>query len=124
VEPDHKPWVGHALRHHLHASSDGEFAAVVNDYGRHGRMLHLRTGDVTMEVDGGQYHPENRPVLVRLRQRQPARSSPSTEHHGIGLMSPTLPQGLSLRSENSSPNEMGHRHCPSTTSTTSMGLST
>jgi hypothetical protein len=61
AEPDHKPWVGHELRHHLHASSDGEFAAVVNDYGRHGRVLELRTGDVTMEVDGGQYHPETVP---------------------------------------------------------------
>jgi hypothetical protein len=44
AEPDHKPWVGHELRHHLHASSDGEFAAVVNDYGRHGRVLELAPG--------------------------------------------------------------------------------
>jgi hypothetical protein len=61
AEPNHKPWVGHELRHHLHASSDGEFAAVVNDYGRHGRVLHLRTGDMTMELDGGQYHPDTVP---------------------------------------------------------------
>jgi hypothetical protein len=61
AEPNHKPFAGHDLRQRLHASSDGEFAAVVNDYGRHGRVLHVRTGNVTMEVDGGQYHPETVP---------------------------------------------------------------
>jgi hypothetical protein len=55
-EPDHKPWAGHVLRRRLHASSDGAFAAVVNDYGRYGRLVDLGSGDVTLALDGGGYH--------------------------------------------------------------------
>ncbi|GAA3197355.1 hypothetical protein ACFO1B_01200 [Dactylosporangium siamense] len=38
-------------RPRLHASADGRFAAVVTDYGRHGQVLDLRTGEVTMTLD-------------------------------------------------------------------------
>ncbi|WP_328322942.1 hypothetical protein OHA70_29495 [Kribbella sp. NBC_00382] len=51
LEPDHDPWDGHELRRHLHASSDGSFAAVVNDFGRCGEVLDLRTGELTLTLD-------------------------------------------------------------------------
>jgi hypothetical protein len=52
---------GHALRPHLHAAPNGQFAAVVNDYGRYGRVIDLRSGEVTMQLDGGKYHCETVP---------------------------------------------------------------
>lgn len=61
AEPDHKPWGNHPLRQRLHASEGGEFAAVVHDYGRHGQVVDLATGRVTMALDGGNYHPETVP---------------------------------------------------------------
>jgi hypothetical protein len=60
-EPAHKPWGRHILKRRLHASWDGEFAAVVNDYGRYGQIIDLRTGRVTLALDGGGYHPETVP---------------------------------------------------------------
>ena len=63
-EPDRKPWMGHALRRRLHASACGGFAAVVNDYGRHGQVIDLRTGTVTLTLDGGSYHPETVPFSL------------------------------------------------------------
>lgn len=53
-----------ALRRRLHASSCGDFAAVANDYGRHGQVLDLRSGRVTMTLDGGDYHPETVPFSL------------------------------------------------------------
>jgi hypothetical protein len=61
AEPDHKPWCGHVLRRRLHASACGKFAAVVNDFGRYGRVVDLATGRVTLALDGGDYHPETVP---------------------------------------------------------------
>lgn len=61
AEPEHKPFYGHALKRRLHASGDGNFVAVVNDYGRYGRVMDLRSGKVTLALDGGQYHPETVP---------------------------------------------------------------
>jgi hypothetical protein len=60
-ESDHKVWNGRVLRRHLHASRCGEFAAVVNDYGRYGEIIDLRSGKVTLALDGGSYHPETVP---------------------------------------------------------------
>ncbi|MEV6304400.1 hypothetical protein AB0M02_33685 [Actinoplanes sp. NPDC051861] len=51
-------------RMRLHTSADGRFAAVVNDYGRHGEVLDLATGAVTMELDGGEHHTEHQPFPV------------------------------------------------------------
>lgn len=61
AEPDHEPWCGHALRRHLHVSPRGEFAAVVNDYGRHGEIVDLRSGQTTLRLFGGADDPETVP---------------------------------------------------------------
>jgi hypothetical protein len=60
-EADRDPWAGHTLRRHLYASRRGEFAAVVNDYGRYGQVIDLQSGRVTLTLDGGDYHPETVP---------------------------------------------------------------
>lgn len=52
---------GHALTRRLHVSNDGEFAAVVNDYGQHGQVIDLRSGRITLNLDGGDYFPETVP---------------------------------------------------------------
>jgi hypothetical protein len=64
MEPDDDPWDGHELRRHLHASSDGSFAAVVNDYGRFGEVFDLRTGAVTMALDNQGEEPETVPFSL------------------------------------------------------------
>lgn len=51
AEPDREPWNGRQLRRRLHVSHDGMFAAVVNDYGRFGEVVDLRTGEVTLVLD-------------------------------------------------------------------------
>src|SRR6185295_8716931 len=61
AEPGREPWAGHRLRRRLHVSADGGFAAVVNDYGRLGQVIDLRSGEVTLALDGGEYHPETVP---------------------------------------------------------------
>lgn len=60
-EPDHEPWAGHALRQRLHVDATGEFAAVVNDFGAHGQVIHLPTGRVTATLHGGDYRPDTVP---------------------------------------------------------------
>lgn len=60
-EPGHTPWNNRTLRPHLHVSRDGEFAAVVHDYGHFGQILDLRTGQPSLDLDGGDYHPETVP---------------------------------------------------------------
>jgi hypothetical protein len=35
---------------------------VVNDYGRYGQVIDLRSGEVTLTLDGGDYHPETVPL--------------------------------------------------------------
>ncbi len=60
-EPDHTAFVGHELRHRLHIASNGRFAAVVNDYGKYGSVVDLTADLVTMQLDGGEYHPETVP---------------------------------------------------------------
>lgn len=49
---------------HLHASADGAFAAVVNDYGRFGEVLDLTTGRATLALDGGDYNEETVPFSL------------------------------------------------------------
>jgi hypothetical protein len=60
-EPDREAWAGHVLKPRLHASAGGEFAAVVHDYGRYGQIIDLRSGEVTLALDGGDYHTETVP---------------------------------------------------------------
>ena len=54
-------WVT-TLRQRLHVSNRGEFIAVVNDYGRYGQIIDARTGKITLDLDGGDYHPETVPL--------------------------------------------------------------
>lgn len=70
AEPDREPWMGQVPRCRLHASLDGRFAAVVNDYGRHGQIIDLRSGAVTATLDGGDYHPETVPFSLVFAQIQ------------------------------------------------------
>src|SRR5579859_657427 len=53
---------GHTLTRRLHVSHNGEFAAVVNDYGQNGRVIDLRSGRITLNLDGGDYFPETVPL--------------------------------------------------------------
>ncbi|MFI5707910.1 hypothetical protein [Kribbella sp. NPDC051620] len=70
AEPDREPWAGHELRRHLHASGDGSFAAVVNDYGRFGEVLDLRTGETTMLLDNQGYEEETVPFSLAFARRR------------------------------------------------------
>lgn len=69
-ERDHEPWAGHVLKRRLHASTGGEFAAVVNDYGRYGQIIDLRSGNVTLALDGGEYFPNTVPFSFAFTQVQ------------------------------------------------------
>lgn len=69
-EPSRTPWAGRVLRRRLHASHDGEFAAVVNDYGRYGQIIDCRSGRVTATLDGGHYHPETVPFAFAFTEMQ------------------------------------------------------
>lgn len=60
-EPESEPWNDRHMRHRLHVSACGGFAAVVNDYGRFGRIIDLRRGVVTRELDGGDYYSQTVP---------------------------------------------------------------
>lgn len=56
IKIDHDKQYFSAPCHRLHASSDGRFAAIVVDYGRHGTVVEVLTGTLTMRLDGGDYH--------------------------------------------------------------------
>ncbi|AUY53483.1 hypothetical protein EH183_36595 [Streptomyces sp. CB01881] len=47
---------GQVVRRRLYVSRDGRFAAVVNDFGRHGQVVDLDSGEVTLSLDGGFRH--------------------------------------------------------------------
>jgi hypothetical protein len=55
---------GAKARRRLHVSPRGDVAAIVHDYGRHGQVVDLRSGKVTMQLDGGDYHPETVPFSL------------------------------------------------------------
>lgn len=50
-----------APRHRLHASPDGNYAAIVVDRGRSGLVVETQSGTTTMHLDGGDYHEETVP---------------------------------------------------------------
>jgi hypothetical protein len=67
AEPDHEPWMNKPLTPRLHVSQCGRFAAVVNDYGRRGRVIDLqRGGATTLRLDGGDYRTNLVPFSVVL----------------------------------------------------------
>jgi hypothetical protein len=59
-----EPWCDRICRRRLHVSAGGEFAAIVNDYGRHGEVIDLGTGRTTMILDGGDSDPETVPFSL------------------------------------------------------------
>ena len=68
AEPDRKPWMRHALTPHLHVSATGAFVAVVNDYGTLGKVHRVGQG-TTIELHGGEYHPETVPFSFAFVER-------------------------------------------------------
>lgn len=64
VAEHREPWCDRICRRRLHVSARGEFAAIVNDYGRHGEVIDLATGRTTMILDGGDYHFETVPFSL------------------------------------------------------------
>lgn len=98
VEPDHEPWNNRALRRRLHVSPCGRFAAVVNDYGRHGQVLDLGSGRVTMSLDGGDDDPETVPFSLAFFQ---ARDRAVVVHRSawnrLDLSDPATGELLSVR---------------------------
>ncbi|WP_329271118.1 hypothetical protein [Streptomyces pseudovenezuelae] len=68
TEPGHEPWSDRELRRRLHSSPDGMFAAVVNDYGRFGEVIDLRTGEVTLNLESEGYHSETVPFSLAFGQ--------------------------------------------------------
>ena len=69
-EPARNPFAGHTLARRLHVSHDGEFAAVVSDYGQYGQVIDLRSGKITIKLDGGDYEPETVPFSFRFASWQ------------------------------------------------------
>lgn len=57
-------------RRRLHASPDGRFAAVVNDFGRYGRIIDLATGKAALTLDGGDYRFEHVPLSVAFAEHE------------------------------------------------------
>lgn len=57
--PDNPGRTAASLR--LHATHDGTYCAVVADRGQHGVVVETRSGSVTMQLDGGDYHAEQVP---------------------------------------------------------------
>jgi hypothetical protein len=60
----------HQPRLRLHAARDGRFAAVVNDFGRSGKVIDLITGKATLTLDGGGYHEEFVPLSVAFAEHE------------------------------------------------------
>jgi hypothetical protein len=71
AEPERRGGSAHVKRS-LHASTDGRFAAVVNDHGRHGQVVDATSGETTLNLDCGDYYPETVPFsfsFARVRER-------------------------------------------------------
>lgn len=56
-----RPFNGHVPRPRLLVSENGEFAAVVNDYGRYGVVIDLRSMKRTLTLDGRAHHSDTVP---------------------------------------------------------------
>jgi len=64
TQEGHEPFAGRTLRRRLHTDPYGRFAAVVDDYGLRGQVLDLRTGALTLDLAGGDYHEETVPFSL------------------------------------------------------------
>lgn len=68
-EPENTvPFRDMTVRRRLHASGSGRFAAVVHDYGRYGQVIDLRTGQVTLRLDGGCHHCNTVPFALAFTE--------------------------------------------------------
>ncbi|OWQ88998.1 hypothetical protein CDN98_00045 [Roseateles terrae] len=59
-------------QHRLYASHDGAYVAVVSDLGTQGQVINTRTGQRTLLLNGGDYHPDTVPFsacFVRWNER-------------------------------------------------------
>jgi hypothetical protein len=70
AETERDPYAGHMLTRRLHASGRSEFAAIVSDYGCKGQLVDLRSGQVTLTLDGGDYYPETVPFSFAFAEWQ------------------------------------------------------
>jgi len=98
AEPDQQPWAGHTLRRRLHLAPDGRFAAVVNDFGRHGQVIDLVTGEVTLTLDGGDYHNDTVPFSITFAEvRNKAVVVHRTAWNRLDISDPATGQSLTPR---------------------------
>jgi hypothetical protein len=105
AEPEREPWCNHPLRRRLHASPRGDFAAVVNDFGRFGEIIDLRTGAVALALDGGDDCAETVPfsfAFAELGGRVLALHR--TDWNRVDLSDPATGELLSARG----PTSYGH----------------
>lgn len=63
------PW-RNKLSQHVHVSANGQFLAVVNDYGQRGRLFDLRRERMTLELNGGYYNPGTVPFSFCFLERR------------------------------------------------------
>jgi hypothetical protein len=61
TEPDHDPWMDHALTPRLYVSPTEDFIAVVNDYGRKGAVYRVGEREPAMLLDSGGGHENTVP---------------------------------------------------------------
>lgn len=61
TEPAQPLWNNRALTPRLYVADGGHFAALVNDYGRRGVVVSIADSTITLQLDGGDYHPETVP---------------------------------------------------------------
>ncbi|MEU6315930.1 hypothetical protein [Streptomyces sp. NPDC047014] len=104
VPEDAKPWSGHDKVRRLHASPDGRFAAVVVDFGRHGEVIDLATGAVTMSLENDGYYEhtvpfslaftthEGRTVLLHRRRWNRVEAADPATGELLALMPDREPQ--------------------------------
>jgi hypothetical protein len=74
-EPDHEPWVGHALTPRLHVSAAGDFVAIVNDYGRKGAVYRAGDQEPSIRLDNQGGHANTVPFSFAF-----------VEHHGKSVV--------------------------------------
>lgn len=97
-ESDREPWNGRPSKPRLHVDQRGEFAALVNDYGRYGQIVDLQRGKVTLALDGGDYHENTVPfsfAFARLRDRTVAIHR--TEWNRLDISDPATGELLTAR---------------------------
>jgi hypothetical protein len=105
AEPDRQSGMG-SPRRRLHASGNGNFVAVVNDYGHYGQVVDLSSGKVTLTLDGGKYHPETVPLSFAFAEsRGRVIAIHRTEWNRLDISDPATGELLTDRDPTSSRND-------------------